>query len=138
MEKINGLAKDEVFFLYQLLFEVEAIKKEKLKFKRTYLKTIRKKSKLAINRKEKAGEISHQSELNRIDFYEDKSGTILCLLKHVRNAFAHGDIKNEGNYYHLEDYNNKRNQLTMCANIEMNLVKPFIEFLISKKITNQQ
>ena len=54
------------------------------------------------------------------------------LLRHIRNAFAHGLVRRKGKYIILEDYNRNGNQ-SMCGKIHESLIWQFIETLKQTK-----
>ncbi len=80
---------------------------------------------IKIEYKRKVSE--YDGSKNTIFFSNTKSSTLLSFLAHVRNSFAHNNIRKEKNVYVLEDYYHKIP--TMKGRIGRNLMIQFIEYI---------
>lgn len=129
MANLNGLSKNDLPFFYDLTLYVEAAKRNGYKGKNLVSKETKlflQENKINLSYKGKVGDTPRN---NTIEF--TKRGNILfCLLKHIRNAFAHGRIHVEGRSYIMQDAN--RGHLTMCGKINQKHLKDLFDFIKNK------
>lgn len=129
----NRLSDKEILYFYDLLFRVEnQIKNgdtKNYRIDRKEVTSFRKKEQIDLNYKEKPHE---HCQKNLIIFKTNKS-TCFDLLKHIRNAFAHGNIFHSKNMYIIKDYYKK--EITMYGYISQNLLPKLIQVIESTKVS---
>ncbi len=130
MADLNKLTSGDLTFFYELTLYVETAKAKGYKGKNLTQKATKQfLQEKKINLSYKGKEVVDTLRDNTISFTQ--SGNILfCLLKHIRNAFAHGHIHVEEQSYIMRDV--YRNRLTMCGKVKQQKLKSFFKFIKSK------
>lgn len=112
------------FSKFLLYYELEAKKAfNGLNINSRILNKFLKESKIVLDYKNKVQEVT---KCNKISFTTNGNKS-LSLLRHIRNAFAHGNISTDGTSYSMKDYYHGR--LTMSGVIKKKLLKELISII---------
>lgn len=135
-KNINNLSKDDIvkFYNFVCFYELE-IKQNygKYDFQNTYFQKFCADNQIAPkNRKSKLpykfGFEARQRKDTKVNDYAHH------LLRHIRNAFAHGLITKSGKIYFFKDFaKSDKNTITMDGNIRCDLFWSFLDMLINTK-----
>lgn len=126
-----GLTRSEIAEFYKVLQWVEELKKSNQTkgFNIVKLKPFLQEKSIILDTK---SPVEKSIEPNEITFTDSQRSVCFSLLCHLRNAFAHDYLKNDGNTLIIEDYNNK-NQMTMYGKINKSLLFDLVNKIIMQK-----
>lgn len=129
MSESVALSDKEIKFFAKFMLRYEAMIKDGnirgFNVNDKGLKAFLRNKRIKIEYKRKVTE--YDGSKNTIFFSNTKSSVLLSFLAHVRNSFAHNNIRKEKNVYVLEDYYHKHP--TMKGRISSNLLITLIEYI---------
>ena len=131
LDSDGSITKSDIVEFYKVLQWVEKLKKsnQTTGFNIAKLKPFLQEKSIILDTKSPVEKIV---ESNKITFTDSQRSVCFSLLCHLRNAFAHDYLKNDGNTLIIEDYNNK-NQMTMYGKINKSLLFDLVNKIIMQK-----
>ena len=131
----TNLSNKEISYFYEVLLKYEKlISKQPQGFKYKDIKKFLKQHLIHLDYK---NPIVKHSEKNKIIFTYHTS-ICACFIRHIRNAFAHGMIQKEKNFYIIIDYDKKQKKYTMYGKINKELLPKLIEAMEKTKSSGLQ
>lgn len=135
MEKINGMDEKTIMAMYERLHHFENVIKlspDNYHIGENKLKKFM--AKHNITRDTPKTVVKHET-INHIKFRQKKGSQVVSILEHIRNSFAHSNLKlSKDKHWIIEDYTNeKRNELTAYSIIEKELLFDFMLLLEQSK-----
>ena len=130
MKESNTLSDKEIVYFYKLLYRYEKIICKNPKgFKYNKIKKFVKEHSINLDY---TNPVKEHEEKNKIIFTQHIS-VCACFIRHIRNAFAHGSIKKEKNFYTIIDYDKKYKKQTMYGKINKELLPKLIKEMESTR-----
>lgn len=127
---MNGLSDEEIKYFAKLMLRYESeIKNDSKGYNIKKITKFLRRNNIKLDSKRKPSDYN-ENEKNTIVFSSNGSACV-DLIRHIRNAFAHDNIKKVKNTYQL--YDEYKKNPTMKGNIGINLLKELISEIESMK-----
>ena len=127
---MNGLSDEEIKYFAKLMLRYESeIKNDSKGYNIKKITKFLRRNNIKLDSKRKPSGYN-ENEKNTIVFSSNGSACV-DLIRHIRNAFAHDNIKKVKNTYQL--YDEYKKNPTMKGNIGINLLKELISEIESMK-----
>lgn len=127
---MNGLSDEEIKYFAKLMLRYESeIKNDSKGYNIKKITKFLRRNNIKLDSKRKPSDYN-ENEKNTIVFSSNGSACV-DLIRHIRNAFAHDNIKKVKNTYQL--YDEYKKNPTMKGNIGINLLKELISEIESIK-----